>query len=77
MYKLTIFLNDAEKEALRALARKEFRDIRAQAALILKEELCRRQSLSSTPDSTSDLQPEQLVHEPSIQINEKKANECR
>ena len=42
MTRITISLRDQEKTALRALAEKEFRDPRAQAALIIRQELERR-----------------------------------
>jgi hypothetical protein len=48
MTRITISLKDPEKTALRALAEKEFRDPRAQAALIIRQELERRGLLTAT-----------------------------
>ena len=42
MIRLTISLREQERTALRALAEQEFRDPRAQAALIIRQELERR-----------------------------------
>lgn len=42
MTRITISLKDQEKTALRMLAEKEFRDLHAQAALIIRQELERR-----------------------------------
>jgi hypothetical protein len=50
MYKLVIFLKDEEADALRELAQREYRDIRFQASLILKEELIRCQLLPSVTE---------------------------
>jgi hypothetical protein len=50
MYRLVIFLDELEADALRTLALREYRDIRSQAALILKEELTHRQLLRLETD---------------------------
>lgn len=42
MTRITISLKELERTALRALAEKEFRDPRQQAALIIRQELERR-----------------------------------
>lgn len=47
MLRITITLNEQEKKALLVLAEKEFRDPRAQAALIIRMEL-QRQGLIET-----------------------------
>ena len=50
MAQITIFLKTTEKAALRLLAEQEFRDPRAQAALIIRQELERRGLLSAQND---------------------------
>ena len=47
MSRITLTLNPLEKKALIVLAEKEFRDPRAQAALIIRQELERRGLLVS------------------------------
>lgn len=42
MAKIAIFLKEPDFDALRTLAESEYRDPRAQAALIIREELTRR-----------------------------------
>lgn len=42
MTRITITLLDCERDALRILAEREFRDMRSQAALIIRQELERR-----------------------------------
>jgi len=49
MAKVVIYLREHELDALNELAEKEYREPRAQAALILKAELERRGMLSSSP----------------------------
>jgi hypothetical protein len=55
--RLTIILDRAEKNALRKLSLNEFRDIRQQAAVIIRDELTRRGLLQPTP--AEDPAPEQ------------------
>ena len=47
--RITVTLTTQERDALRALAEKELRDTRAQAALIIREELQRRGLLEAAP----------------------------
>lgn len=54
MARVTITLEDTEKEALIALAMKERRDPRAQAALLISRELQRRGLLPDEPDRCVD-----------------------
>ena len=77
MYRLVIFLDDNEADALRTLAKKEYRDIRSQATLILKEELARRQSMSlaTNPIQHSDL--ENQIQVPNNHTNKEDDNETR
>jgi hypothetical protein len=49
MTKLVIFIPNQESDALRALAEQEYRDPRAQAALIIRAELQRRGLLEVQP----------------------------
>jgi hypothetical protein len=58
MTRLTVTLADQEKIALRTLAEKEFRDPRAQAALIIRQELERLGLLQGKPNAaqTGDAQ---------------------
>jgi len=48
MIRITIILSEQEKNALRVLANKEFRDPRAQAAFIIRREL-EKQGLVERP----------------------------
>jgi hypothetical protein len=50
MTKLVIFIPNQESDALRALAEQEYRDPRAQAALIIRQELERRGLLAAATD---------------------------
>lgn len=52
MYRLVIFLDNIEIDALKTLALKEYRDVRSQAALLLKEGLLRRQLLPLEANSS-------------------------
>ena len=47
MAQITIILKSTEKDALQILAEQEFRDTRAQAALIIRQELERRGLLAT------------------------------
>lgn len=60
MARITINLQDQEKNALRALAEHEFRDPRAQAALIIRQELERRGLLNADSAGTETLPAEDL-----------------
>jgi hypothetical protein len=60
MTRITISLRDQEKIALRELAEKEFRDPRAQAALIIRQELERRGYLQADHPSVNALPTEDL-----------------
>ena len=57
MARIFITLKSAEREALRVLAEREFRDPRAQAALLLREALEKRGLLPADP------QPAGLAHD--------------
>ena len=62
MTRITISLQDPEKTALRALAQKEFREPRAQAALIIRKELERLGLLPTAPVTDQPAQePKELV----------------
>ena len=57
--RLTVTLRTDERDALRTLAEWEFREPRAQAALIIREELQRRGLLKATPaPAPPDVQPQ-------------------
>lgn len=77
MYRLVIFLDDIEANTLRALAKREFRDIRSQATFILKEELARLQpmSLATNPIQHSDL--ENQIQVPNNHTEKEEDNETR
>jgi hypothetical protein len=54
MTRITVTLKSSERDALHILAQQEYRDIRAQAALIIRQELERRGLLpivDANPDS--------------------------
>lgn len=53
MPRVTVILKSAEREALRVLAEREFRDPRAQAGLIIRRELERERLLPPELASTS------------------------
>lgn len=55
MNRITIILNDQEKLALRKLSEKEYRDPRAQAGLIIRQELERLGLLKAKPDGVETL----------------------
>jgi len=61
MARITISLRDQEKTALRALAEKESRDPRAQAALIICQELERRGLLVSDESTVPEPAPAQKI----------------
>lgn len=63
MTRITISLRDQEKTALRALAEMEFRDPRAQAALIIRQELKRRGLLDIDAQSDGTFVDEPPAHE--------------
>lgn len=63
MTRITISLRDQEKIALRILAESEFRDPRAQAALIIRQELERRGFLQAELDLLKTLPIEDLSQE--------------
>jgi hypothetical protein len=57
MPQITIYLKSSEKDALRILAEQEIRDIRSQAALIIRREL----SANGLLDTKENIQPTQEV----------------
>jgi hypothetical protein len=68
MLRITITLNEQEKRALIALAEKEFRDPRSQAALIIRMEL-QRQGLIETAKPAPAITPEVIETSTEKQIN--------
>lgn len=52
MPQITITMKSTEKDALRMLAEREYRDLRSQAALIIRRELERRGLLETRNDTT-------------------------
>jgi hypothetical protein len=59
MAKIIILLGDLERDALYQLSKQEYRDPRAQAAIIIRDELIRRglltqESLNSITEYTGD-----------------------
>lgn len=59
MTRITIKLTDREKNALRTLSENQFRDPRAQAALIIRRELERLQLIEPLAPIQNDEQPAQ------------------
>ncbi len=59
MTRITIKLTNQEKDALRTLSEKQFRDPRAQAALIIRRELERLQLIEPMTPIQNDEQPAQ------------------
>jgi hypothetical protein len=47
--RLTVILDSTERNALRLLARQEYREIHQQAAMIIRDELIRRGLLQNEP----------------------------
>jgi hypothetical protein len=64
MARITICLTDLEKTALRTLAEKEFREPRAQAALIIRQELERRGLISKEQTTDSNYRTQPAANEP-------------
>ena len=60
MPQITIYLKSSEKDALRILAEQEIRDIRSQAALIIRRELAAN-GLLDTKGSSQPIQVTQPV----------------
>jgi len=50
MAKIIVYLRDQENDALHRLAQKEYRQPKAQAALIIRRELERQGMLETTPN---------------------------
>jgi hypothetical protein len=59
MTRITITLNDEEKQALRSLSQTEYREPRAQAALIIRKELERQGLIKAS--STGKEKPVQSI----------------
>jgi len=61
MPQITIYLKSSEKDALRILAEQEIRDIRSQAALIIRRELTAN-GLLDMKENTQPTQEAQPIH---------------
>lgn len=72
MAKVIIYLRDNELSALHTLAQQEYRVLKAQAALIIRQELQRRGMIPAEADAASILSPvqsESAEHLPSIPVD--------
>lgn len=73
MAKVIIYLRDNELSALHALAQQEYRVLKAQAALIIRQELQRRGMIQAEADSAGIPSPAHSAsaeHLPSIPVGQ-------
>ena len=70
MAKVIIYLKDTELAALNSLAQREYRALKAQAALIIRNELARLSLIPNEQPTHQNTDPEQSITGPSEGLSE-------
>jgi hypothetical protein len=70
MAKVIIYLKDTELAALNGLAQREYRALKAQAALIIRNELARLSLIPNEQPTHQTADPEQSISGPSEGLSE-------